>query len=150
MTYSLIHKSTSLKSLLKFMFCVYKHIYMCVYVHTDMKYRLSILIIYLYVCIWAITPSFCICYAYYTDVSYAFYSDRRLWKLSTKFARFEIKAICWMRTNWFYDERNAYFPGNLQRVVLFCNRLVRSAIVWHYTDKSFDRTGITERFITDR
>lgn len=55
-----------------------------------------------------------------------------------------------MRTNWFYDEGAVHFSGNLQRVVLFCNWLVRSAIVWHYTDKSFDRAGITERFITDR
>lgn len=50
-----------------------------------------------------------------------------------------------MRTNWFYDEgAGEHFPGNLQRVVLFCNRSVRSAIVWHYTDKSSARrTGIT-------
>lgn len=37
----------------------------------------------------------------------------------------------------------ADFRWNLQRAALFCDRLVRSAIVRHYTDKSSARVGIT-------
>lgn len=62
-----------------------------------------------------------------------------------------------MRTNWFYDEDWEDWEGEARVFQEICRGPyyfvtgpVRSAIVRHYTDKSFGRTDITERFITDR